>query len=160
MRSSICSHGIRASMRSRNISRRVLRFLLLYSKSANVGWSINYLTEHSAILYATMPRLVQSIPSSTATWALINKAVLEFEEVVVTQYVVWPNGSITVPKETFIGLVLATCRNFFALPSLFSGISFTRRSSKRIPDFFQDFAPIRHCHTSLYLEIGMGQSVH
>ena len=58
----ICSHGIRASMRSRNISRRVLRFLLSYSKSANVGWSINYLPEHSAILYATMPRLVQSIP--------------------------------------------------------------------------------------------------
>ena len=50
-------------MRSRNISRRVLRFLLSYSKSANVGWSINYLPEHSAILYATMPRLVQSIPS-------------------------------------------------------------------------------------------------
>ena len=48
MRSSICSHGIRASMRSRNISRRVLRFLLSYSKSANVGWSINYLPEHSA----------------------------------------------------------------------------------------------------------------
>ena len=41
---------------------RVLRFLLSYSKSAaNVGWSINYLPEHSAILYATMPRLVQSI---------------------------------------------------------------------------------------------------
>ena len=29
----------------------------------NVGWSINYLPEHSAILYATMPRLVQSIPN-------------------------------------------------------------------------------------------------
>ena len=61
-------------MRSKNISRRVLRFLLSYSKSANVGWSINYLPEHSEILYATMPRLVQSIPRSAVYVELTEKS--------------------------------------------------------------------------------------
>ena len=54
-------------MRSRNISRRVLRFLLSYSKSANVGWSIvsftpNIFLLHTAWYYAIIRQTCSEYP--------------------------------------------------------------------------------------------------
>ena len=42
MRASRLCQGLSPSIRSRNSSLRVFRFLTWYSKSENVGWSINF----------------------------------------------------------------------------------------------------------------------
>ena len=69
--------GIRLSMRSRNISRRVLRFLPSYSRSANVGWSIASFTPNILSLLSDMvddipDRLAQSIPQESALRDVLN----------------------------------------------------------------------------------------
>ena len=60
MRASSTCQGIRPSIRSRNNSRRVLRFFPWYSKSENVGWSIGF--PSSTGLSTVPPTMPQSFP--------------------------------------------------------------------------------------------------
>ena len=63
MRASISAHGSSASIRSKNFSRRVLRFFCAYSRSANVGCSISSpLSTRRFLAMILCQGLVQSVP--------------------------------------------------------------------------------------------------
>ena len=77
MRSSNLSQGIRESIRFRNTSRRVCRFLCWYSKSAKVGCSVMVAPPwyrlasvcHNHSIIQSFPSVLQSEPFYGAFWS-------------------------------------------------------------------------------------------